>query len=100
MRFVVLDPLEPNRFARFIDDDFDFRHVQIERAVLKSFCSQQGRQFPCRVQMLAKLIAGRIFQDAIRFLVSQSFRAANDSSRETRAAGSPHLVELQEDGLR
>ena len=61
MGFVVLDPLEANRFAAFIDDDFDFRHVEIECAVLESFSAQQVRQFPSRVQTLAQFIAGWIF---------------------------------------
>src|SRR5438132_2482835 len=41
MRFVVLNPLEPNRLAVLIDINFDFRKIKIERAVLEAFLTEQ-----------------------------------------------------------
>src|SRR5205814_8318373 len=97
MGFVVLDPLKANRIAVLIDDDLDFRHVEIECAVLESFSTQQGGQCPRRVQTLAQPIARWVCQEPIRFFVSQSFCAADKGSRKTGAAGSARLIELQKD---
>ena len=41
MRFVILDALEPNRFAVFIEIHFHFREIEVERAMLESFAAQQ-----------------------------------------------------------
>ena len=55
MRFIVLDSFEPCRFAVFVDIDFHFREIEIERALLESFAAQQRSELPRIVQSPAEL---------------------------------------------
>src|SRR5580704_12276806 len=50
MRFVVLDALEPNRLALWIEINFHFGEIEIERAMFKTFATQQRCKLPRGVQ--------------------------------------------------
>src|ERR1700719_211886 len=54
MRFVVLDSLQPDGLAIGVDVNFDFREIEIERAVLETFTTQQRSEFPGSVQPTAE----------------------------------------------
>jgi hypothetical protein len=50
MRLVVLDPLEPDRLAPFVEPHFHFREIEVERAVLENAAAEEraSSQATCR----------------------------------------------------
>ena len=50
VRLVIFDPLETNGDTLFIQPQFHFREIKVERSVFESFLAQERREFPGCVQ--------------------------------------------------
>ncbi len=100
VRFIVLDSLQPDRLARFIEAHFHFREIEIERAGFETAPAQERRQFPGDVQAFAQLVLRRRLQNCVGLAIGEAARAANDGARETEIARPAILPELDEDGMR
>ena len=82
MRFIVLDTLQSNWFALFIETDFYFWKIKVQRAVFESFPTQQRRKFPGKMKPFAQLSRGGDIQNRVRLFVRQPVGAANDATRQ------------------
>ena len=78
----------------FIDPDFYFWEIEIERAMLEPFPPQQRSEFPRKMQSLAQLITRWGAQNRVGLFVGKPVRAANHAPRKTRAFRHAVFVEM------
>ncbi len=100
MRLIVLDPLQKDWLSLRVEPHFHLREIEIERALLEALAPKERRQLPGDVQTLAQLVVRPGLQNRVGLAIGQAPRAADDGSREARAAWTAISSELDENGMR